>query len=135
MYETGYAPGEAMLARMDTRLTDDKLRHLYALTREDITKLQLADFDDASHVLDHRTTAAYLDAVHLSGDANGLVAHAIYDVWKDGSLTRYCNGRIARNQGMRPCVMFDSDRLGLSATRTIPRRTRFLVQCSKRTIR
>ena len=84
MYETGYAPGEAMLARIDTRLTDDKLRHLYALTREDIIKLQLADFDDASHVLDHRTTAAYLDAVHLSGDANGLVAHAIYDVWKDG---------------------------------------------------
>ena len=49
-----------------------------------LTKLQLADFDDASHVLDHRTTAAYLDAVHLSGDANGLVAHAIYDAWKDG---------------------------------------------------
>jgi hypothetical protein len=84
MYETRYAPGEAMLSRMDTRLTDDKLRRLYALTRENITRLQLADFDDASHVLDHRTTAAYLDAVHLSGDANGIVAHAIYDVWKDG---------------------------------------------------
>jgi lysophospholipase L1-like esterase len=84
MYETRYAPGEAMLSRMDTRLTDDKLRRLYTLTRENITKLQLANFDDASHVLDHRTTAAYLDAVHLSGDANGIVAHAIYDVWKDG---------------------------------------------------
>ena len=26
-------------------------------------------------------------------------------------LTGYCNGRMARNQGIRPCVMFDSDRL------------------------
>jgi lysophospholipase L1-like esterase len=84
MYEAGYAPGEAMLARIDTRLTDDKLRRLYALTREGVARLELANFDDVSHVLDHRTTAAYLDAVHLSGDANGLVAHAIYDVWKDG---------------------------------------------------
>jgi len=85
MYETGYAPGEAMLARMDSRLTDAKLRRLYVLTREDITKLHLTGFDDASHVLDLRTGAAYLDAVHLSGDANGLVARAIYDAWKDGS--------------------------------------------------
>jgi lysophospholipase L1-like esterase len=84
LYESGYAPGEAMLARMDTRLTDDKLRRLYALTREGVVKLQLSDFEDASHALDHRTSAAYLDAVHLSGDANGLVAHAIYDAWKDG---------------------------------------------------
>jgi len=85
MYETSYAPGEAMLAHMDSRLTDEKLRRLYTLTREAVTKLQLTGFADASHALGRRTTAAYLDAVHLSGDANGLVARAIYDVWKDGA--------------------------------------------------
>jgi lysophospholipase L1-like esterase len=83
MYDSGYAPGEAMLARLDSRLTDDKLRRLYALTREDVTKLNLPAFDDVSHVLDHRVSAAYLDAVHLSGDANAVVAHAIYDAWKE----------------------------------------------------
>ncbi len=83
MYESGYAPGEAMLARLDSRLTDDKLRRLYTLTREHVTKLNLPAFDDVSHVLDRRSSAAYLDAVHLSGDANGLVARAIYDAWRD----------------------------------------------------
>ena len=82
MYDSAYAPGEAMLARLDSRLTDPKLRRLYALTRENVTKLNLPQFDDVSHVLDHRRAAAYLDAVHLSGDANGVVARAIYDAWR-----------------------------------------------------
>jgi lysophospholipase L1-like esterase len=85
LYETGYGPGEEPLARMDSRLTDTKLRQLYALTREDVMKLHLTEFEDVSHVLDGRTSAAYLDAVHLSGDANGLVARSVYDTWKDGA--------------------------------------------------
>jgi lysophospholipase L1-like esterase len=84
MYDVTYAPGEAPLARMDPRLTDQKLRLLYKLTRDAVKKLGLPQFDDVSQALDGRQTAAYLDAVHLSGDANGIVARSVYQAWKDG---------------------------------------------------
>ena len=89
MYDSTYAPGEARLARMDTRLTDQKLRLLYRLTREQVLQLHLTAFDDVSHVLDSRQGPAYLDAVHLSGDANGIVARSVFEAWKDtGQQTR-----------------------------------------------
>jgi lysophospholipase L1-like esterase len=86
MYDASYAPGEAQLARMDTRLSDPKLRQLYKLTRDQVVGLKLTRFVDVSHVLDGRQSAAYLDAVHLSGDANGIVARSVYDAWKNESL-------------------------------------------------
>jgi lysophospholipase L1-like esterase len=82
MYDSGYAPGESRLARMDTRLTDQKLRLLYKLTREHVINLHLTGFDDVSHALDNRQAPAYLDAVHLSGDANGIVARSVFDAWQ-----------------------------------------------------
>jgi lysophospholipase L1-like esterase len=86
MYDASYAPGEAQLARMDTRLSDLKLRQLYKLTRDQVVALKLTQFVDVSHVLDGRHSAAYLDAVHLSGDANAIVARSVYDAWKNESL-------------------------------------------------
>lgn len=82
MYENDYALGEEALSRMDTRLRDGKLRRLYTQTRDDVMKLHLPQFEDVSHALDGRKRAAYLDAVHLSGDANGVVARSILDAWK-----------------------------------------------------
>ena len=82
MYDNAYAPGESRLARMDTRLTDQKLRLLYKLTREQVINLHLTGFDDVSHALDNRQVPAYLDAVHLSGDANGIVARSVFDAWQ-----------------------------------------------------
>ena len=67
---------------MDTRLTDQKLRLLYKLTREHVINLHLTGFDDVSHALDNRQAPAYLDAVHLSGDANGIVARSVFDAWQ-----------------------------------------------------
>jgi lysophospholipase L1-like esterase len=76
-----YGPGEAQLAKMDPRLTDDKLRRLYALARRDTGARHLSDFYDVSDVLAERTHACYLDAVHLSGACNGVVAARIYDLF------------------------------------------------------
>jgi hypothetical protein len=86
MYDASYAPGEAQLARMDPRLRDSKLRELYKLTRDRVVGLKLTRFIDVSHVLDGRQSPAYLDAVHLSGDANAVIARSLYDAWKNESL-------------------------------------------------
>jgi hypothetical protein len=48
--------------------------------------LKLTRFIDVSHVLDGRQSPAYLDAVHLSGDANAVIARSLYDAWKNESL-------------------------------------------------
>ncbi|MFI5178048.1 MAG: SGNH/GDSL hydrolase family protein [Vicinamibacterales bacterium] len=78
MYDREYAPGEAMLAKIDPRLTDAKLRSLYALSRTGVVAKRLTGFYDLSQALDGRTQACYLDAVHLSGACNGVVASRIY---------------------------------------------------------
>jgi hypothetical protein len=77
-----YGPGEAQLAKMDPRLTDDKLRRLYALARHDTGAKQLTNFFDVSDALAERTHACYLDAVHVSGACNGVVAARICDLFR-----------------------------------------------------
>jgi hypothetical protein len=77
-----YAPGEAMLANSDPRLTDEKLRRLYARSRDRTIALHLDHFWDLSHGLEERSNAVYVDAVHLSGEGNRIVAHQIYDAWR-----------------------------------------------------
>jgi lysophospholipase L1-like esterase len=81
MYEDGYAPGEAMLAHLDPRLTDSKLRRLYAATHADLLAAHLTHFQDLSHALDDRRAAAYFDAVHVNGQANRTIARAILQAW------------------------------------------------------
>ena len=81
MYDQ-YGPGEAQLAKMDPRLTDDKLRRLYALARHDTGAKHLTNFFDVSDAIAERTHACYLDAVHLSGACNGVVAARIYDIFR-----------------------------------------------------
>jgi lysophospholipase L1-like esterase len=80
MYD-GYAPGEAILANSDPRLSDDKLRRLYARARDATVVKHLDRFWDLSHSLDERPGAVYLDAVHVSGEGNRRVARQIYDIW------------------------------------------------------
>lgn len=82
MYDEGYGPGEERLPTVDPRLTDERLRQLYALTRDAVTRASLSNFADISHVLDRRTEPCYLDAVHLSGACNGVVARRMFEAWK-----------------------------------------------------
>jgi hypothetical protein len=82
MFEDRYAPGEERLPTVDPRLTDERLRKLYALTRDGVVKANPPHFVDISHALDRRTQPCYLDAVHLSGACNGLVAQTIFEIWK-----------------------------------------------------
>jgi hypothetical protein len=82
MYDRTYAPGEATLTNQDPRLTDAKLRELYARTRDEIRKLPLPRFVDMSDALEGRTTACYVDAVHLSGACNGIVARRMYELFR-----------------------------------------------------
>lgn len=81
MYDTAYGPGEAPLAGMDPRLTDDRLRELYRRVRELVRAKRLDQFEDISDVLDGRKEQYYLDAVHLSGNANKQVAARIIESW------------------------------------------------------
>jgi lysophospholipase L1-like esterase len=96
MYETGYAPGEAMLARIDTRLTDARLRQLYTLSRDRTVAARLDNFLDLSHVLEGRSKAVYLDAVHLSGEGNRIVASRIFEAWKQPPGAQTAGLRINR---------------------------------------
>lgn len=82
MYDKGYGPGEERLPAVDPRLTDERLRKLYALTRDGVGKANLSNFIDISHALDHRSQPCYLDAVHLSGACNQVVAQKIFEGWK-----------------------------------------------------
>ncbi|HUL72267.1 MAG TPA: SGNH/GDSL hydrolase family protein [Vicinamibacterales bacterium] len=93
MYDSQYAPGEAMLAKMDPRLTDQKLRNLYALSHTDIVAKHLNGFDDLSQALAGRTRACYLDAVHLCGACNGVVASKLHALFAAGEIPRAASAR------------------------------------------
>jgi hypothetical protein len=82
LLDAAYGPGEAPLARMDPRLTDDRLRHVYAATRDVVRSKTMSDFYDVSDALDARSHACYVDAVHLSGTCDGIVASRLYAVWQ-----------------------------------------------------
>ena len=81
--EAGYAPGEAMLARIDAahrRQAPPALRaHARGRGQAGVGELRRRLARPRSP---HDRRLPRCRA--LCGDANGLVAHAIYDVWKDG---------------------------------------------------
>ncbi len=79
--------GESLILNIDPRLTDDKVKKLYALTVEDMRLLHLDNFSDLTDILKGRKEAYYLDGVHISGDANRIVAARIEDIMK-GSLSK-----------------------------------------------
>ena len=83
LYEDTYAPGERPLADHDPRLTDPTLQALYRRSLERVVGLNLGNFTDISHALAGRTEACYLDAVHISGRCNRIVAERIYGAWRE----------------------------------------------------
>lgn len=85
LMDGAYAPGEEVLARMDPRLTDAKLRRLYARVHDLVVAMRLDHFADLSRVLDDRTRAMYVDAVHVNGEGNRAVATELYKIWEESS--------------------------------------------------
>jgi len=60
---------------------------------------------------------------------------ALHRVNKTERSDDHRRGRTARDQGARPCVPFESVRLGFKTVRAMARTTRLLVQDSMRTMR
>lgn len=79
LYEDSLVGGEKILLNVDPRLTDEKLKTLYRLTRDDMDKKHLTHFYNISDVLIGRPKAYYLDEVHVSGDGNQVIAEKILD--------------------------------------------------------
>lgn len=74
---------ERRLFSSDARLTDEKLKTLYNLTRERVVSAGLENFYDISDALDDRESAYYVDAVHISGEGNGDVARKMLELVGD----------------------------------------------------
>lgn len=81
MYGNDATPGEKLIYNIDPRLTDPKLVALYRETLDDVNSYHLKNFEDLSGALKGRPHAYYMDAVHISGEANGVIAKKIYDAF------------------------------------------------------
>ena len=75
--------GEKIILNIDPRLTDDKLKELYRLSRDKINSMRLENFHDISGALLLREKAYYLDAAHISDEGNKAVAEDIYAILKN----------------------------------------------------
>ncbi len=82
MFSNDPTTGEKSIYNLDPRLTDQKLVALYRETLDDVDSYHLNNFEDLSGEFAGRPHAYYVDAVHVSGEANGVTAAKIYDVFK-----------------------------------------------------
>lgn len=80
-YEDGPVSGEEIYWNIDNRLTDEKLKTLYQITRKNVVDENLNNFYDLSRVLADREKAYYLDAVHISDEGNETVAKKIFSLF------------------------------------------------------
>lgn len=71
---------ETRLFASDARLTNEKLKTLYRLTRERVVSAGMDNFYDISSALDERKIAYYTDAVHISGEGNREIAKRILEL-------------------------------------------------------
>lgn len=83
MYGGGPVGDEEKLFKSDNRLTDEKLKTLYRLTREYVRAANMKNFYDISDALDGRPGSYYLDAVHIGDDGNGMVAERMFELIGD----------------------------------------------------
>lgn len=74
---------ETRLFKSDNRLTDEKLKTLYHLTREYVRAVNPQNFYDISDALNGRQTAYYIDAVHIGADGNEEVAKKMFELIGD----------------------------------------------------
>ncbi|MDP2598876.1 MAG: SGNH/GDSL hydrolase family protein [Candidatus Liptonbacteria bacterium] len=73
-------PGEVVIVGVDPHLTDPKSKSVFQLTRDAMLALKLNNFYDLTDALKGRTSAYYLDAVHVSGDANKVIAERMLEL-------------------------------------------------------
>lgn len=78
LYEDKMVGSEKLIANIDVKVNDSKIRELYWLTRKDVNSMQMQNFYDLSYALKERTEAVYLDVVHISGDANKVIMSEMY---------------------------------------------------------
>lgn len=82
-YDDSPVAGERILLNIDSRVTDQKLRALYRAVRADMNAMALDNFYDVAGVLGGRQKAYYLDSLHVSGEANGVIAREIARVFAE----------------------------------------------------
>jgi lysophospholipase L1-like esterase len=75
--KNGPVGGEKLIYSIDTSLSDPKLIELYGLVKKDVDDMRLNNFFDISDALEGRTSAYYLDAVHVNDSGNAAVAGRI----------------------------------------------------------
>ncbi len=74
--------GESALLGVDPWLGDEKRKELHRLVTKNLDAMKLDHFYDISDALAKRDAAYYLDAVHINGEGNEVVARRIADVFK-----------------------------------------------------
>ena len=82
LYRDSPLPNEENLANIDPRLSDEKMKHLYALTSDQVNRMSIKNFFDISDALQKRTAAYFLDAVHINDSGNQDVAKAIANIFE-----------------------------------------------------
>lgn len=73
---------EENLLRIDPKITDEKHRKVYEVVVQDLAAARLPNFFDISDALLGRTEPYYVDAVHISGAGNAVVAKRIFDIFE-----------------------------------------------------